>query len=469
MPVEAQASNNGSVTATEKRPPVTNVVKLDPENPIPINYSQIFTITSGQRYIPFLGNDDNIANILWEARLLSLTHNSCIQSIAKTSVGKGIFVNNVEEGKVDKEFLTFIDKVNKCDSLSGLILKGIDAMLTDGNAWLEIVKGSFAGKNYIKVYLHTTLDCRFADPPKDKDEPIEIIKSRRFRERRNKMISSRSLKAVVLPLYSDSEIDQPNVWKKDESGDLHTVIHLFNYFGGIPFYGIAPSVPGLRQQVMEGSSAQYNLDNFDNNMVMSALLVFKSAMTQQEAIANAKEIIKTHTGKGKIGRVGVVASEGGIEDFELIPLETQKEGSFIEFDKRNEEKIITAHNWDKIFFANSADGSFGKGSTYIRGIWDVKKATVIDPLLEYWTSTFIKPFIKIVADHLKKPEWLKYEFGFKSAMPFSYASDININKVLTKNEGREMIGKTKIEGDQWEETIDGNIKKQENVQGEPTA
>lgn len=455
---------------TKKGPVVNVATKLNVDNPVAIDYGSDFysTVISGQRYLPF-GADDSYPNTCWQLRTQSVTQDGCLDSIAKSCIGGGIEVKNMEIEKVDPEFLAFIANVNNDnESLTDIVKTGIECIGTDGNAWPEIVMGEIADKRYIKAYMHSTLICRLGEIPKDKDRPETIIKSTRFAEKRNRIVSSRSLKAASIPIYSPNPLDQIKVWKKIENGDLTTMMHLKNAYKGSLHYGVQPSKAGLLYQYAEYKLIRFNADLLDNGMVLSGAIVFKTPMTQAEANAAAKEILFTHTGNGKNGRIAVIASESGIESFEFLPFETEKEGSYIELDTRVVEKIITANNWDAIFFGQGAEGSLGKGSTYVRGVWDLKKSTVIDPMCNYWVNNFVKPFIAIAADHLKKPEWKKYVIGFKSAMPFTYSSDINVNKVVKKNEGRQMIGLPEVKDNPaWEEPIDGAVKKENEITNVP--
>jgi hypothetical protein len=456
----------------EKKGPAVNVAtRLDPDNPISPDYStNFFTAVTGQRYLPFFGDNDSYPNVVWALRSQSITQDACVTSISLTCIGGGIQIKNMEIEKVDPEFLTFLSNINTDnESLADVIKSGIECVATDGNAWAEIVKGSFGSAKYVRVYMHSSLICRLGEIPKDKEKPESVLKSRKFGETRTSPVSSRYLKAAVIPLYSPNPLDKKRAWTETDNGDLSTMIHLKSAYKGSPFYGVQQSKASITHQYAEYKLIRYNTDCLDNQMVLSAALIFKSAMTQAEANTAAKEIIKTHTGNGKNGRVAVISSENGIEDFEIKTLETQKEGSYKELDTRLVEKIITANNWDAIFFGSSNEGALGKGSTYIRAVYDVKKTTVIDPICRYWINNFLKPLIGIAADHLGKPEWLKYDIGFLTAMPFSYSSDINVNKIMKKNEGRNMIGLPEVtDSPEWEQPIDGNVKTEPNVPPEPT-
>lgn len=440
---------NQDAATGKSKPVVANSFKLDPKNPIPLDYgADSFQVVFGKKYIPFLGVQDNLPNIFWESRLLSTTQNACISSIAQTCIGDGLYVTNQDADKVDPEFTKWISHINNDGQhINELCRTALDAKRTDGNAWIELVKGSFGKKKYVKAYLHTTMVCRLGLPHSDSGTITTVIKSNALAKPRNGMLNARSLKAVAFPLYSSNPLDNKSAWsnlKTDQSsdGDLHSIIHLKNDIPGVMYYGLPNSVASLRYQIMEGKAAQYNIDMFDNNMVLSALLIFKSSMTEEEAAKAAKEIVSTHTGQGKQGRVGVVSSEGGIDDFTYQPMATEKEGSYINLDERIEQKIITSHGWDATLAGISSKNNspFSNGSQYVRAIFDIKKAMVLKPESNYLVEKLIKPLVAIAAVELGKKEWLNYEFGFKHAMPFSLMSDILVNNVLTKDEGRSIIG-----------------------------
>lgn len=466
QPINGNVAHELKKPSATAKPVVANAISLDPDTPLPYNIgSDYFRYSVGKRYIPF-GLDDNLPNLLWEARMLSATQNACIASIAQSVVGDGLYVTNVDDKAVDEEFWKWIAHINtEGNSLDELAIIAMDSKGTDGNAWVEIVKGEFGTEKYVKVYVKPSLDFRFTAP--DKNGRIwSAYKSSLFREHTTSVVSLYKNRFVEIPLYSPNPLDAS--WKLID-GDQHTAIHLKNQVSISPYYGLPKSGAGLRYQILEGKAAQYNIDNFDNNMVLSAILVFKAAMTQEEAQKNAQEIIKTHTGQGKMGRVGVISSEGGIEDFTYNPLNTQKEGSFIEFDKHVQDKIISTHNWDSVLAGFSRDSAFGNGSQYVRAVFDVKKAMLLKPESNYLIQKFIKPLVNIAADHFGKPAWKGYEFAFKHSMPFSFISDIDVNSVLTKDEGREILGQTKLEDEAMGKQFikSGAPANIQNVPGQP--
>ena len=75
----------------------------------------------------------------------------------------------------------------------------------------------------------------------------------------------------------------------------------------------------------------------------------------------------------------------------------------------------------------------------------------------------VKPYLNTVAEQEGKL-WLKdVELGFKNIVPVSYKGDLDINRVLTVNDGRELLGYEAIEEQSAEEMIDDDAPRNEGV------
>jgi hypothetical protein len=380
-----------------------------------------------------------LANVLLEARLTSTTQNACIDSIARSLIGKGLSVQDVEEPNA--ELFTWFKNVNtRGQSFSEALIETVDGERAFGNQFIEVVRGSVAGKRYLKVYNHSMLYCRLA-ANEDFSEPTGVILSKLLAKRGYQ--SELKKNTPVIPLWNNSQFDNNVVWTRGaRPGEQRTMLHFKNQVSGIEYYGLPASVASLRYQVLESKAAQYNIDNFDNNMVLGGMLIFKSSMSHDEAVEQAREILLTHVGEGKTGRIAVISSEEGLNDVEFINYNTQKEGSYIDFDKRVEEKIICANAWDSVLAGINRSSTLGNGSQYIRSIWDVKDAVLLHPLRDKLIEKVIKPIINIWAEWFGVPEVLNYEWKLQTSMPFSYMADLDPNKFFQVNEARSKAGLT---------------------------
>lgn len=418
---------------------VNNQIKLDPQHPIPIQYGgDSFSNIRGKKYIPFLGRDNNLPNLLLEARLTSPTQDQCISSIAASVVGNGLSVQDIDPKDLDPDFSEWIKCVNNDqDSFDDLLHATIEGEREQGNQFIEVVKGTVGGKAFMKVHLHPFQYCRFAELEKQENQPSAVVISKLFAKRGYRRIDD----ARRIPLWSPNPLDQTKCWFQDEEGNYRTMLHFSNKKQGIDYYGMSASISGLRYQVIEGMLAQYNIDNLENNMILGGMLMFKSAMTEQEALLNAEKIMLSHIGAGKTGRIAVIASESGLDDVKFEKYDTRNEGSYMELDKSVQKKIIATNDWHEVLIGlNEGGGSLGNGNNYIRSIWYSKEASLLNPLRRKITDKVVMPLMKIYADVFGKPEILKYNFWFNSAMPFSFLGDVKPEQYVQVNEARGAAG-----------------------------
>jgi len=419
---------------------IINAVSLDAKTPIPIeHHGSAFNTRKGRRYIPFLEPLDNFAQLLLEAKLLSPTQMACIHSKTQYCVGEGWYLKNVE---IDQPLTTWAATLNKKGQTLNDIIRGIvDNIYTTGNAYIEIIRGKIGSSKFVKVYVNSFLDCRLS-MPEDNDTSTSIFKSPEFRRRG--VWNMRSDEFVEIPLYTGSSIGEQ--WYKDDKGNEHTIMHLKNEVSGYDYYGMPSSVSSLPQQILEYKAARYNIDNFDNNLVIGGVIVLQGNLTKDEADKLGNNIVQQHAGDGKRGRYVILTSEAGIENSKVIPFEKQRDGDFIEFDKRIEEKIISANNWDAFLAGIHKQTGMGSGgSAYIRSIFSIKNATVIQPMQAYVIEKFITPLLQI-CDEWMHTKWSLHHFGIKPVTPIFFLGDIDINAILTKDEGRKAMGLTELGG-----------------------
>jgi hypothetical protein len=392
--------------------------------------SSIFSYSiAGKRYIPFLGSLDNMPTLFLEARLTSTTQNACINTIVESLIGKGLYIKDSEVKEVD-DFFKCVNNDN--NSMDEIVTACANGFLEQGNHFVEVVRGTFGKKKFIKVYEHSIMFCRVGKVDCETGSVKTIIISKSF-PRNGYIPKSKGEKEI--PLYNMNELDEKNNWTVEEGGLQRTMIHFKNKVNGIDFYGLPPSVAGLRYQVLEGKSAQYNIDLFENNMVLGGMLILKGAMTPEEAQKNAKRILLSHVGEGKTGRIAVVSSEQGLDDVDWKPYETQKDGSFIELDKRIEEKIVAANGWDKRLAGLDRDGGLSNGDGSLASIYDTKETLLLKPLRKKLIEKVLEPIMKIWSDWGGTTLEGK-EFDFKVQLPLSFYGKIDPASYVKVKEAR---------------------------------
>lgn len=421
----------------DKKKIITNQVKLDDENPIPFEFGGFaFSNINRRRYIPFLQPNDDFFKTLLEAKTLSSTQNACIETKKDYCAGKGMIEKDDKD--FDPAFSEWMLRVNaRNESAHTINRKAFGTHMTFGNTPVEVVRFTTGGKKKVFIYVHSPLEWRLEWPDDNTGIVKNAIHSKLFL--RVGYVSNSLLKdSRTVPIYDLSNPANPKNWMRDDWGAERTMIWLRNDMDGYDYYGMPQSVSSLINQVLEYKGARYNLDNLDNNMVVGGLLTLKGAVTQDEANIVAKSIIKSHTGDGKRGRVAVVASEEDIAGSDFHQYNVKTDGSYLQFDDKQVQKIIMANQWDPMLAGIAPAHSMGKGNTFLRTIYDIKKQTVIAPLQEFLLQNLWIPVQRIIQDHtgLKAAD---YNLGFKNIDPISIIADVDPTPAIKVNEVRAAL------------------------------
>jgi hypothetical protein len=446
------SSTNTKAETQEKELAVSNSIKLDAQNPIPIEYnSNIFVDLKGKRYVPFLSPRDNFAQILIEAATLSNTNSACINSIARYVTGAGWYS---KKGVDDKLLTGWAARVNrKGDSLNQTLEAIVKSYKTTGNAYIHVMRGGIAGRKFVRVMNRNVMDCRLSFPDDD-NICTSVYISEYFRKLG--IFNKQQLLTEQYPIYSPNPFD--NTWWPDDKGFEHTIFHIKNDSTGYNYYGMPENIGCLPQQILEYKNARYNMDMFDNKWVIGGIVVVKDALSDLEAQKLGQSLIYQHTGDGRQGRFIIMASKTGLDkDVEIKEFNTQKEGSFIEFDQHVEEKIYVANNWNKLLLGGSERKGIGQGnSAYLRSVYDMANASVIEPMQQMLLEKFLNPLL-MICDEWMGTKWSTYEIGLKTINPLSFLGDINVNSIITVNEARQIAGLEPMEDESIGKQIVGNV------------
>lgn len=436
-------------TQSKKENGITsNVASLDVKNPIPFEptgVSSAFHFTArNKKYLPFLAPKDNFFQLLLEAKLLSPTNNSCVNSKTNFCVGNGVYI---KDNKQNKDFSEFIKKVNKKGESLNKVTKSIfNNHFTVGNNFVEIVRGRVGSKKFVKVINRPFLDCRLSEP-NDDDICESVFISKKFRRKNAwNLIED---EAVELPIYYG---DEKMNWYKDQLGFEHCVIHVKNSVPGYDYYGMPDNVSSLPWQILEYKAARYNIDLIENNLVVGGVIFLDGNVTQEEGKKIGQDIIYSHTGDGKYGRWAVVSGQN-VSKASLQQFNTNSEGSFLKMDDNVESKIIDSNNWDSALYGQHQTSGIGNGGyAYLSAVFETKQKTVIEPSQNLIIEDFFNPLFEIY-DNWMGTTFSELEIGFEKVTPVSFAGEIDVNKVLTKDEGREIIGKPALGNEKGGEFI----------------
>jgi hypothetical protein len=437
---------------------VSNAVTVDPKQPIPFEYGgNTFSYVHGTRYLPFLPPNDNYAQLLLEARLLSTTHNACVVTKRNYCAGIGFQDRNGKE--LAEELLQWFEAINrKNENEVDINKKILESHFTWGNTPIEIVRLTVTGKKRLFIYVHNFMEWRLEKP--DADGIVHnAIQSKLFL-RQNILTPDEIKNAKILPLYNPLQPEKKN-WIRDEKGTERTLIWFKNPMAGFDYYGMASAVASMIFQLLEYKGARYDLDNFENNMVISAILALKGNMSPEEVTRIGKQIIDTHTGDGKRGRLAVVASEEGIDGSEFHSFETSKEGSYIQADEKWMQKIILANDWDAILAGILSPSTLGKGSGFITKILEMKMNSVIRPVQSDLMKQVWRHIFRIAQEWLNIP-FDQYALEIRNAIDISGLTDVDITPAVTRNEVRKAKGLPEDPSDKGNEYMKGTGPQQPN-------
>lgn len=436
---------------------VSNVYQLDPDRPIPTEVKGFTHIASNNyRYLPYLGDDDNFFEILSECRTLSTINNACISTKTRYAVGSGwTFGEESIDKKFKEEFAKCVNK--KGDMLNDILKEIFENYFTFGNVFVNLVKTQVGQTKKLRIFVKNNFDSRLAMTD-DPDVVTQVIFSSRFRE--DNMVTLTKDDQVEVPLLIPGE---KITWRDLKKGESHSCIHLKNKVAGLDHYGLPSNVSSMVGQQLEYKGERYNLDNFENNMILGGILVIKAQMSETEANKHAKNVTKTHTGDGKRGRVMVLASESGIEDSVYHKFDTANDGSYLDLDKRIEEKIIIANEWDPVLAGIKTGSTLGRGEGYYKEIFELRYNTVIRPVQEFVIEKFLEPLLLVLKEHCGL-DYTSNKINITTPSPVSYGSDININDVMTIDEGRVKLGMEPIGGELGQQII-SHAKSKKDVPG----
>lgn len=437
MPGPQTSKKDTKGATSKKKSHVSNLIKADTNNPIPFEHGgKSFSYVHSTEYIRFLSPLDNFGQHLLEARMLSATHNACITTKRNYCAGNGF--QDADGKDLPQEIIDWFSGMNRRnENVNEINEKILEAFFTWGNTPIEVVRTSVMGKKQLFIYVHNFLEWRLCKP--DQDGVVsEAIQSKLFLRDTVSLTADQIKEAKKLPIYNPMNPKKKN-WKKDEMGGERTLIWFKNPLAGFEHYGMASAVASMIFQLLEYKGARYDLDNFENNMVIAAILALKGNHSPEEADKIAKAIINTHTGDGKRGRVAVVSSEEGIDGSEFHQMDTAKEGSYIEADDKWAQKIIMANEWDAILAGIISPSTLGKGSGFLTKILELKTRTVIKPVQRKLMQGVWSHIFDIAKEWMNLP-FDQFNLQIRNEIDISGLTDVDITAAVQINEVRKAKG-----------------------------
>jgi Phage portal protein len=286
-----------------------------------------------------------------------------------------------------------------------------------GNAYLLLRKGQSGSYiSNLKIY-----HCR----PVKNDQlgrPTHVAISPHFEEDKTNSIPENEI--TILPIYPNFDIEEVDGVKFQSS-----IIHIKNYSSTASYWGMPSWKAALFYMEMEYRAARYNISEFENGFVPSSLINLKGNYSPDKQKEILKMLKDNFLNTGNNGKLLVTF---GLEEFNTQQFDSRKEGQYLEMLKIAESQILKATLFTPAMAGIETSGKLGSNQQ-LRDEYENVTKKVVQPFQK-------EIFEAVVIPYLESTNRQGQILGFNQNSPISMRSQIDINKVATIDELREMLG-----------------------------
>jgi len=219
-------------------------------------------------------------------------------------------------------------------------------------------------------------------------------------------------------------------YMEDEDGIQRRVIEVKNYAPSSKDYPLPEWSGAIYDAQVESLIGQYNASTFENGVTLSSILMFDFGHvtddTELDKIKRKLERQIKGTSGQRAGKSLIVPKSGDVDKPEYVTYPIQKKGSYLNLQKLVENNIVKACSWFRSLAGLESAGSLGNNQQ-LKNEWELAERLITNEQ-------------HIITEAIFKALEIEVEFSFNNSSPFSYASEININEILTENEKRELMG-----------------------------
>lgn len=366
-------------------------------------------------------SNNSFPNDLADKILKSGTNSGIINSKKTLTVGNGLkYSKDGEDLTLTGSDLEFTESINLMDeTFEELYEKEALSYIGWGAAYVRGVRDSVGNVHYFPV-----------DPTK--------VRLGFFNE--NMIIE----KAFISPDWQRIR----NLLPDSEQKDRMVEIEMFNgtdtqeeflimerrMFPGLDYYG----VPDYMASILSGwvdinyRIGKFNIDDLDNGMFPSMLLqMFGEPPQGQDPEEFMKDIVAKFTGEGNNGKIVGQLLDNPEQAANIEILDRVQQGHFETLDKMSDQQLVTAHGWYRSLTGLAEPGSLGSNQQ-IKNEFDLAMNMKVIPDYRRPLNRFFNKLLRI-ADK-------DFQVGVINLRPLSLANDVDVNKVLIVDEGREVLG-----------------------------
>jgi hypothetical protein len=189
---------------------------------------------------------------------------------------------------------------------------------------------------------------------------------------------------------------------------------------------------------LEYRIAKFNVSRFRNGLTSSGLLQLFGDLTPQEQADYQEAFMEKMTNTGNDFKVIFQILENPELKANWVPFEQSYSGYFMELSEISKDRIATGFEIP-LSLVQATPGQLG-GNQQIRSEFEILYRTKIYDIQQTILRGIVKPYLDTVAE-TEGIEFLKsVELDFINIVPVSFAGDLDVNMLLTKTEGREILG-----------------------------
>lgn len=378
-----------------------------------------------QDWVPYFENSNNIYpnDLAKRARRASM-HSAILQKKVTFTCGKD-FIYKVD-GEVtafedlDQNLQDFIKEVNnEGDSLRDLFKMLATNYIYIGNTYLQIAKsGDETG-----LFSEDATKVRIG-----KNKENAYISSY-WTDIKNSSHPDSKYNIVSVPLFQGDY----------ETSAKNYIIHLKRKYLGFDYYGLPDYVSALDWIDIEYRIPKFNIDKFDNAFMPSALVSQygepPDGLTPQQYVDKIKDNL---TGEGNNSKVSVQLLDSPEQKADIYEFSQERDGEFGDLNELAKKAITSAHRISPTLAGLETAGRLGQ---------DNKVKEEYDKFMnEVCIPDFQEPLLRLLNKTINKIVGFEnLEIGILNLPPVNNSEKVDLNAVLTINEGRNLLGYDPLE------------------------
>lgn len=379
---------------------------------MPVEFSKA---TAKLPYIAYFGNDNDFPQRIVDKYESSSIHKTAILTKLDYTVGMGLIVHNAdgtpyEGGNVNMDRI--INAPNDFgDTLQGLFKQAaLDQILYGGHS-LQV----FNPNKNADTLAFNRLEfgsLRYKKNGTDAPNMFYEASSQEWKDVKGKS----DIDFPTLPMYYEGN----GVIYSADISPLRSYYPLPDYYT-LAFNAWAD---------IEHKIPVFNSDRINNKFMPGGILSLIGSPPQGMTVDEyLRKFIESMTGEGNNGKLLVQMVDDHVQAPKYEKIDETPDGIFTELDKLTVDNVLMAHRTHPMLL-NKTVGSMGNSSEW-RAVFEVFMNSVIYGYQQSLLATFNK---------ILKDAGLEFTLSVSNIMPVSFAGDLDVKTVLTKDEQREVLG-----------------------------